>query len=91
MARRPIQTGQMVQVSTNSAERPAGAIACKPWEFGDERRGRVGVPCTTPRCTRHLAVTAPKTLDAIYICGHALAGYCEAMFERPHPEQDRAA
>lgn len=65
---------------------------CRPWQFGDERHGRAGVPCPTPGCSRHLAVSPdPPAREArpdpgtLHVCGHAAAGYCAAMFEREAP------
>ena len=30
---------------------------CRPWRFGDERRGLRGVPCMVARCPHTIAVT----------------------------------
>jgi len=36
----------------------APVVICRPWRFGDERRGLRGAPCMVARCPHTLAVTA---------------------------------
>lgn len=75
----------VVEMDLADGERPDGVRLCKPWEEGDDRQGRVSTPCTTPGCTRGLAVTGHRRLDVAYVCGPAAAGYCRHNFGREYP------
>lgn len=47
----------------------APVTVCRPWRFGDERRGLRGVPCMVNRCPHVVAVTRDRyQLGAGYIC-----------------------
>jgi hypothetical protein len=45
----------------------APVVVCRPWRFGDERRGLRGAPCMVARCPHTLAVTGWR-LGTGYIC-----------------------
>lgn len=45
----------------------APVVICRPWRFGDERRGLRGVECMVDRCPHTVAVTDFR-LGTGYLC-----------------------
>ena len=66
MPRLPVAVNTKVEAGYVEGE---PIVACRPWRFGDERRGLRGVPCMVAHCPHTIAVTRSLyRLGAGYIC-----------------------